>query len=157
MDTRISRRAALGQLAAVAVAATSLGGRAFAQAGTRIVVYKEPTCGCCGKWVDHMKANGFVAAVTDGPMAPIKAQHKIPASLQSCHTTLVGGYVIEGHVPASDVRKLLAAKPKGIVGLTIPGMPQSAPGVDVVPFQPYDVLTFDASGKTAVFTRHSKA
>jgi hypothetical protein len=104
-----------------------------------------------------MNASGFAASVTDlADMNPIKAQHGIPPQLQSCHTTLVGGYVIEGHVPASDVRKLLADKPKGIVGLTIPGMPASAPGMDQTPFQPYDVLTFDVRGNTTVYARHTK-
>jgi len=80
----------------------------------------------------------------------------VPAALHSCHTSLVGGYVIEGHVPAEDVKKLLAAKPAGIIGLTIPGMPQSAPGMDVTPFQPYDVLTFDKDGKSTVYAKHAR-
>ena len=157
---RISRRAALGHLAAVAVAATALGGRTSAQAKTRIVVYKDPGCGCCGKWIEHMTANGFAPTVTNmsnAEMAPLKALNKVPAALQSCHTSLVAGYVIEGHVPAADVKRLLTAKPRGVVGLTIPGMPASAPGMDLVPFQPYDVLSFDASGKTTLFARHDNS
>jgi hypothetical protein len=157
MHPDLSRRAALGQLAGVVVAAVAWIRPARAQSPTRIVVYKSPTCGCCQKWIDHMNASGFAASVTDlADMNPIKAQHGIPPQLQSCHTTLVGGYVIEGHVPASDVKKLLADKPKGIVGLTIPGMPASAPGMDQTPFQPYDVLTFDVRGNTKMYARHTK-
>jgi hypothetical protein len=89
-------------------------------------------------------------------MAPVHARYQVPRALQSCHTASVGGFVIEGHVPASDVRRLLAEKPKGILGLTIPGMPQSAPGMDGKPFQPYDVLTFDAKGQTTVYAKHTK-
>lgn len=156
MDQNISRRTALAHLAGVVIAAASWPGRAAAQGPIKIIVYKDPTCGCCEKWIEHMNASGFAAAVTNTPMAPIKTLHKIPTELQSCHTTLVGGYVIEGHVPASDIKKLLAQKPKGILGLTIPGMPASAPGMDVMPFRPYTVLTFDAKGTTTVYARHDK-
>jgi hypothetical protein len=87
-------------------------------------------------------------------MAAVKARYGIPPRLESCHTTIVGEYVVEGHVPASDVRKLLTEKPAGILGLTIPGMPASAPGMDLKPFQPYTVLTFDGVGNTVVFVEH---
>ena len=158
MRHKMTRRAALSTLGTLAAAAAVWPRSAEAQTPTKLVVYKSPTCGCCQKWVEHMSANGFTSTVNNHPdMDPIKKQHKIPAELQSCHTTLVGGYVIEGHVPASDVKKLLAAKPKGILGLTIPGMPASAPGMDLTPFQPYTVLTFDAKGTTAVYARHTKA
>jgi hypothetical protein len=89
-------------------------------------------------------------------MAAIKVKHNVPANLASCHTTLIGGYVVEGHVPASDIARLLKERPKGIIGLTIPGMPQSAPGMDITPFQPFTVLTFDAKGQTTVYRRHTK-
>ena len=154
----VSRRAVLIGLSTgvVALAGAIVRGQAKAPR-TPIKVFKDPSCGCCQKWVEHMTDNNFAASVTHGDMKPIKARYKVPGALESCHTTEVGGYVIEGHVPASDVRKLLAAKPKGVVGLTIPGMPASAPGMDIVPFQPYDVLTFDANGRTTVFARHTKA
>ncbi len=137
-----------------------LAARVAAQTPARsepITVYKDPSCGCCQKWVEHAEANGFKATVVNGDMRPIKARFGVPASLESCHTTIVRGFVIEGHVPAADVKKLLSLKPAGIVGLTIPGMPQSAPGMDLKPFQPYDVLTFDKNGKTTLFARHDKA
>lgn len=127
-----------------------------AQAKPSLVVYKDASCGCCQAWVEHMQSLGYQASVTNTEMASIKLKFKVPQKLQSCHTTLVGGYVIEGHVPASDVARLLANKPKGILGLTIPGMPASAPGMDQRPFRPYTVLTFDAQGVTTVFARHDK-
>src|SRR6185295_13517894 len=149
----ISRRQALATVCAGVSAMLVAAVRASAQAKPALMVYKDRQCGCCSGWVDHMRAGGFTASVLDSDMTAIHAQQKIPASLQSCHTALVGGYVIEGHVPAADVKSLLARKPQGIRGLTIPGMPASAPGMDQLPFQPYTVLTFDAQGKTAVFAK----
>ena len=159
MAQPVTRRAVLLTLPAAfagAVAVLNAQTKPASSAKVPIRVYKDPTCGCCSKWVEHMTANGFVASVIDGDMRPIKKQYNVAQRLESCHTTIVGGYVIEGHVPAEDVKKLLAAKPKGIVGLTIPGMPASAPGMDMTPFQPYDVLTFDKDGKTAVYAKHTK-
>ena len=159
MNQPVSRRELLGTMAA-ALAVAALPGRAEAQttrSAGRLEVYKDPQCGCCSMWVDHMKANGFTAVVQEVDVSPIKAKYKITPALASCHTTLIGGYVVEGHVPAADVKRLLTEKPKGIVGLTIPGMPQSAPGMDMKPFQPYTVLSFDAQGKTAVYAKHDQA
>ena len=152
----ISRRTLLTRFAAL-VAVLGAGPRALAQLKTPMTVYKDPSCGCCGKWVEHMEGHGFRAAVINGDMPPVRARLKVPDALQSCHTATVGGYVIEGHVPAEDVKKLLAQKPAGILGLTIPGMPASAPGMDMLPFRPYDVLTFTAEGRTTLFARHTKA
>jgi hypothetical protein len=160
MAQHMTRRAALLSLpVAFAGVATALVGaqtKTASQPKIPIRVYKDPSCGCCTKWVEHMTANGFVASVLAVEMAPIKKQYSVPSRLESCHTTIVGGYVVEGHVPADDVKKLLAAKPAGIIGLTIPGMPQSAPGMDVTPFQPYEVLTFDKDGKTTVYAKHTR-
>ena len=154
----ISRRKKVVELGAVAAALA--GFSRIAQGATRgeaMVVYKDPSCGCCGKWIEHMKAAGFTVSVQDtGNMDAIKKRYKVGKALQSCHTAVVGGYVIEGHVPAADVKQLLAAKPK-MLGLTIPGMPASAPGMDMSPFQPYDVLAFDAAGNTTVFAKHARA
>lgn len=88
-------------------------------------------------------------------MAPVKQEYSIPASLQSCHTAIVDGYIIEGHVPASDIRRLLAERPS-VRGLTVPGMPMGSPGMETegVAAQPYDVLTFDAAGKTTVWASY---
>ena len=159
MTRQISRRTLLAQMAGGLTAAAVVSRQAAAQTRIPIAVYKDKNCGCCHLWVEHMAANGFAPAVTDTTDMPsIRARYKVPAKLESCHTAFVGGtYVIEGHVPAADVKRLLATKPAGIVGLTIPGMPQSAPGMDVKPFQPYTVLTFDSTGKTTVFAKHDKA
>ena len=151
----MTRRTLLGVLAGgVSLAfARTIGARA----ATPMVVYKNPSCGCCTKWVTHMEANGFTATVHNVDLLPIRAKYKIGPKIESCHTAVIGNYVIEGHVPASDVKTFLAAKPRGILGLTIPGMPQSAPGMDVMPFQPFTVLTFDDKGVTAMFKAHAKA
>lgn len=157
MSHKISRRRALTRLTALASGVLVAHGSS-AQTKIPIAVYKDKSCGCCHQWVEHMKASGFAATVTDtSNLAPIKSRYKVPSKLESCHTAIVGTYVIEGHVPASDVKTLLARKPAGVVGLSIPGMPRSAPGMDLEPFQPYTVLTFDAKGATTVFARHEKA
>jgi hypothetical protein len=121
-----------------------------------LTVYKDPSCGCCGEWITYMQGRGYRATTLHVALGPIKQQYSVGPNLQSCHTTLVDGYVIEGHVPETDIVRLLKERPKNIVGLTIPGMPASAPGMDLTPFQPYDVLTFDKAGKTTVWARHTK-
>ena len=153
MTQTLTRRGWLKGVAMAVPAATVA--PLLAQAKTPITIYKDPGCGCCEKWVAHMNANGFVATVHNtSDMKPIKTRYKVPGALESCHTASVGGYTIEGHVPAADVKTLLTRKPAGVVGLTIPGMPASAPGMDTKPFQPYTVLTFDATGKTSTFADH---
>src|SRR5262245_1304995 len=149
----VTRRRLLVHLGAVVVSVFGWRRLVDAQAQTRtpITVYKDPECGCCGKWVEHMQASGFAPLVTVTPDLPgIRARNKVHPSVSSCHTSLIGGYVIEGHVPASDVRKLLAQKPRGIIGISIPGMPSSAPGMDMEPFRPFSVMTFDEKGALAV-------
>ena len=121
-----------------------------------ITVYKSPTCGCCTSWESHLTDAGFkVTSNSTDKMTEIKKQHKVPQSLGSCHTALVGGYVIEGHVPADDIDKLLAQRPK-VLGLAVPGMPQHSPGMQPKGEKPsgFDVLSFDETGKTAVFTSY---
>jgi hypothetical protein len=119
-----------------------------------ITMYKSPTCGCCTDWGDHMKANGFVVTVRDlENLAPIKADVGVPARLQSCHTAVVEGYVVEGHVPADLVKKMLREKPQ-VVGIAVPGMPIGSPGMEQGPTkQPYDVVLFDAQGRTTVYAK----
>lgn len=121
-------------------------------------VYKSATCGCCAKWIDHMRRSGFTVRTLDLPddqLAAFKASHGVTTQVQSCHTALVGGYVVEGHVPSGDVRRLLAEKPQ-IVGLAAPGMPRGAPGMEVwgQPPQPYSVVAFDRRGKLSEFASH---
>ena len=127
---------------------------AAAVAPIPITVYHSPTCGCCKEWVKHMEANGFAVKSIEQPdLSGVKAEMGVPNRLRSCHTAIVGGYVIEGHVPAADVKRLLTEKPK-VVGLTIPGMPQSAPGMDSGK-EPYEVLAWDAQGKTTSWAKHN--
>ena len=122
-----------------------------------IKVYKSPTCGCCTKWIDHLEANGFeVSAVDVADVGPVKQQHGVPAELASCHTALVDGYVVEGHVPASDLVRLLREKPD-VKGLAVPDMPLGSPGMeasDPSRHERYEVLSFDAEGRTKVFESH---
>ena len=135
-----------------------LGGAALmpraARAGMpEVVVYKDPYCGCCGKWAEHLSRSGFAITVHEvADMAPVKRKAGIPAAMESCHTAVVGGYLIEGHVPAGDIRRLLAERP-AVRGLAAPGMPASAPGMDM-PGEPYLVFAFYADGASAVFASH---
>jgi hypothetical protein len=117
-------------------------------------VYKSPTCGCCTKWVDHLRKHGFqVTAKDTEDMNAIKASLGVPQGLTSCHTALVGKYVIEGHVPADDIQRLLAEKPK-IAGLAVPGMPAGSPGMEIGRVDRYDVIAFSEGLKSSVFARH---
>ena len=135
---------------------TTAADQAARAAAPMMAVYKTPTCGCCAKWVDHMRQNGFNVMVTDlNNLSTIKAKHGVPAQLQSCHTGIVNGYVVEGHVPAADVKRLLKDKPK-VAGITVPGMPAGSPGMEVpgIRTPAYQVLSFDKAGATKVFATH---
>jgi hypothetical protein len=121
-----------------------------------ITVYKSSTCGCCTKWVDHIKAAGFAPQVHDNEgMDQLKDEMGVPGPVRSCHTAIVGGYLIEGHVPASDIRKLLASRPLG-AGLAVPGMPAGTPGMaeSDSAVGDFEVLLFQADGSTQRFARH---
>jgi hypothetical protein len=121
-------------------------------APVKMTVYKSPSCGCCKDWVKYMQAQGFTADVKDmNDLSEIKRSLGVPAKLESCHTALVGAYVIEGHVPADLVKKILAEKPQ-IVGLAAPGMPADAPGMGNGK-TPYEVISWDKAGKTSVFAK----
>jgi hypothetical protein len=118
-----------------------------------IVVYKSPTCGCCGKWVEHMEKAGFSVDVENmSDVAPIKRELGIPGRMQSCHTAKVGDYFVEGHVPADLVKRLLADKPD-IKGLTVPGMPMGSPGMEGPRKDPYDVIAIGKDGGYRVYAR----
>ena len=120
-----------------------------------ITVYKSPTCGCCGKWVEHLEANGFSVDVKQQrDLRSIKQQLGIQRPLQSCHTGVIDGYIIEGHVPAADIHRLLEQRP-AVRGLAVPGMPMGSPGMEGPRPQPYEVVTFDVDGNTRTFSRHS--
>ena len=121
-----------------------------------ITVYKNAQCGCCRAWVEHLRKEGFQVTAKDvDDLAAIKAKLGVPSSLSSCHTAVVGPYVVEGHVPAADIRKLLAEKPKA-AGIGVPGMPAGSPGMEMpgFPADKYDVMTFAKDGKQKVFTSH---
>jgi len=121
-----------------------------------VTVYKTPTCGCCSLWVDHMAENGFATRTYDvESTAQIRAQNGMPAKVGSCHTAIVDGYVVEGHVPAETVKRMLNEKPD-IVGITVPGMPIGSPGMEVEgrDADPYDVLAVNADGGTEVYAEY---
>lgn len=141
---------------AVVLAVPSLYAQAQRQAAPSVDVFKSATCGCCSKWVDHMRKAGFTVHVTDlaePELQKIKARYNVPASARSCHTAQVDGFTIEGHVPASEVKRLLKDKPK-VLGLAVPGMPLGSPGMEVSGMKPhpYNVLTFDKDGKATVYS-----
>lgn len=122
----------------------------------RITVYKDPSCGCCAKWVAHLRAAGLTPDVHDRTdMDALKDNLGVPTALRSCHTAVMGKYVIEGHVPAADMQRLLAASPRGIIGIAVPGMPAGSPGMEVPGrADRYDVIAFASDGTTKLFAHH---
>jgi hypothetical protein len=125
-----------------------------------VEVWKDPNCGCCQDWVKHLEHNGFAVKVNHGGNDQMRMKLGIPASLASCHTALVGGYAIEGHVPAADIRRLLKDRPQA-VGLTVPRMPVGSPGMDAPAYggrkDPYDVLLVPRTGDPKVYASYNKA
>lgn len=127
-----------------------------AAAAQTVNVFKDAGCGCCGAWVSHLRDSGFTVEasdVTPDEMSALKAKSGITAATASCHTALVDGYVIEGHVPASDVARLLKEKPEA-VGLSVPGMPIGSPGMEFGTPETYEVLLMGKTGSTTVFAVH---
>src|SRR5215204_2604402 len=160
-DSPLTRRAWIARMATTALggaAMTTLLPRrgAAAPKPTAITVYKDPSCGCCKNWVEHLRANGFAPEVHDrSDMDALKDSLGVPSKLRSCHTAVVGTYVIEGHVPAADVKRLIATKPTKTAGVAVPGMPAGSPGMEVGGrVDRYDVVAFAADGATRVFARH---
>jgi hypothetical protein len=116
-----------------------------------LTVYKSPTCDCCRKWVEHVRHAGLTVAVHDMEnLSEIKTTFGVPPALRTCHTALVGKYVVEGHVPADLVRRLQKERPK-ILGLAVPGMPSGSPGMEGGPTARFDVIAFDQAGSTHVY------
>jgi hypothetical protein len=145
----------LGTAAAAAGVVAVSSGLLAQSKPVEVMVYKTATCGCCSKWVDHMKAAGFAMKVQDvEDIAAVKEKFGVHQQVASCHTSQVGGYVIEGHVPASSVQRLLKERPK-VVGLAVPGMPAGSPGMELPSGhkEAYAVVTFDRTGPTGVFER----
>lgn len=146
---------ALAAAVAVSLGAASSEHRAVpgAAAVSVVTVYKSASCGCCGKWVDYLRANGFEVKVVDmDDLSEIKSASGVPRPLQTCHTAIVEGYVVEGHVPVDALRTLLHDRPK-VAGIAVPGMPVGSPGMNGTPAQHYDVIAWDKAGKTSVFAK----
>jgi len=120
----------------------------------QLTVMKSPYCGCCAKWIEHVQQHGFTVKVVDTEdMASVKKRLGVPDRLASCHTTMAGGYFIEGHVPAADIKRLLAQKPKA-TGIAVPGMPAGSPGMEAAGKEPYATVLVRADGTTGIFARH---
>lgn len=150
-----TRRALLLALGALPLAS-------FAQGPGKVLVevWKDPNCGCCHDWVKHLQDNGFAVKLNDTGNNAVRAKLGIPQQLGSCHTALVGGYAIEGHVPAADIRRLLKDRPQAI-GLAVPGMRVGSPGMDGPAYHgrrdPYDVLLVLPAGATRIYASYNKA
>jgi hypothetical protein len=130
--------------------------RAWAATRPRLTVYRDPNCGCCGKWIDLARASGRfeVAVVQSGDVAAVKKRLAVPDDLWSCHTTVVSGYVVEGHVPLDAIERLLRQRPSGMAGLAVAGMPAGAPGMEVPGREDaFDVVAFGKGGRR-LFQRH---
>lgn len=154
MNSLISRRALL-----LAAATMPLAGLAQSARKVPVEVWKDPSCGCCKEWVTHLEQNGFSVTVNDTGNAAVRAKLGIPKNLGSCHTAVVGGYAVEGHVPAREIQRLLQQKPAAI-GLSVPGMPVGGPGMDAPSYRgrrdPYDVLLVQKGGGVRVYASYNK-
>ena len=125
-------------------------------ANPQMIVFKDPTCGCCGQWVEHLKNNGFDVKVQEvSNTAEYRRKYGVPDALGSCHTAVVNGYAIEGHVPAAEIQRLLKERPKA-KGLAVPGMPAGSPGMESARPEPYSVMLFDAGGHTSVYQSYPR-
>lgn len=150
------RRHILQFMAGSVAAAT---GALSAQAKPQVEVWKDPNCGCCGDWVKHLQGHGFEMRVNDTGNTAARKRLGLPDKLGSCHTALVGGYAIEGHVPAREIQRLLKDKPQA-VGLAVPGMPVGSPGMDGEAYggrlDPYEVLLVLKDGSTRVYQSYGR-
>lgn len=117
-----------------------------------VTVYRSPSCGCCGEWMKHMQKHGFEIKddIKTEEMEAIKQKHNVPQQLASCHTAIIDGYVMEGHIPADDIKRFLASKPKE-TGLAVPGMVLGTPGMEAAKKQPFTVTSFNKDGEVEVF------
>ncbi len=140
--------------AAIAILVTAIA-RAGGDQVRDIVVYKNPECGCCSKWVEYLQSHDYNVTVEDTrDVYAIKKRLGVPERLAACHTAVIDGYVIEGHITHRDIRRLLLFRPE-VTGIAVPGMPIGTPGMERGDSkQPYDVMTFDAQGNTEVFVKH---
>ena len=140
------RRTLLGIAVAITLVANKV-----AAAIPVVELYKSPTCGCCSKWAEHLRTSGFAVNIHEVPdIDAFRAKAGVPAALAACHTALVGGYLVEGHVPAADIRQVLIERPNAL-GLAVPGMPAISPGMDAPHGPGYNVLLFQADGATRIY------
>ena len=148
------RRHFIGLVAALG----STGSFAAPEPAIAVQVWKDPHCGCCRDWIAHMERNGFKVSVHDQGNSAARARLGMPQNLGSCHTALIRAYVVEGHVPAADIHRLLKDRPTAL-GLAVPGMPIGSPGMDGLAYgsrrDPYPVLLVRKDGSTTVFSNHS--
>lgn len=152
---QINRRLLIGSAAGLALAGSA---RAQGRGSRQLAVYKSPTCGCCDGWVAHMRQAGFTVAVhVVADPGAVRRARGLPDALASCHTGVIDGYAVEGHVPAADVVRLLAERPEA-AGLAVPGMPMGSPGMEAPDGrkQPFDTLLVLRSGRTQVWGRHGR-
>ena len=149
----------VGFLVAIAVvmSLTTATSAATASVPLEITVYRDPFCNCCEGWIDYLTNQGFQpTSVKTSTIDTLKQQYGVPNDLVSCHTAVINGYVVEGHVPADDIKRLLAEQPNDVAGISVPGMPIGTPGMesgDVL--EPFTVFSFDKQGNTQVFKKYS--
>ena len=153
----LARAASVAALATLVSASSPVvrWSRADVAPSVNVTVFKDPNCGCCKSWVEHLRKHGFSVIVRDtSDVSGAKRAGRVPEPLHSCHTAFVNGYVVEGHVPARDIQRLLSEKPK-VAGLAVPGMPVGSPGMEMgARVESYDVVAFNRDGTTRVFARH---
>ena len=149
------RLVVLMSLAAILLSACGAGPRdSVSPDAIQVKVFKSPYCSCCGGWIAYMEQNGFKVIVEEvESLAPIKARYQVPPELESCHTAIVEGYVVEGHVPAREIERMLAERPE-ILGLAVAGMPVGSPGMEGSPAQPFQVIAFDREGGMQVYAAY---
>ena len=153
MNARACFRIGLVAMAATLTAASAP--PSALNAPPSVTVFKDPNCGCCKEWVEHLRKHAFKVVTRDtSDVGGAKKTGRVPEQLHSCHTAFVNGYVVEGHVPAADIQRMLAEKPK-IAGIAVAGMPVGSPGMEMGNRkQPYEVIAFNRDGSTKVFARH---
>lgn len=145
-------------LASTALLSLAFTGLSVAQSAKAVEVWKDPSCGCCKHWIEHLEMNGFKVTVHDTGNNAVRARLRMPQKFASCHTALIEGYVIEGHVPAKDILRLLKTRPEAL-GLAVPGMKVGSPGMDGPTYNgrsdPYDVILVLKDGNSKVFQSYA--
>ena len=152
-----SRLLVLASVVTASVVGFSAAGAQPKSTATKVIVYKSATCGCCKEWVEHLRKNGFevdAQDVSDARLLAIESEAGVTNDIASCHTAKVGGYIVEGHVPAADIQRMLKTQPP-ITGISAPGMPMGSPGMEQGSRKdPYNVMAFTKGGRPTVFAKH---